>query len=372
MGEVYAWGSNEEPQLVERFTGVPLDGISGTSVDCLLLNTAAGEVLFHGNETALIEGPCSQVKGVVNCAALGAKHFVAVTDAGIIFTRGEGELGQTGQGHPDDVETPFPLKVASQISVVKVGANHSVALTNKGTVYGWGTGYYGQHGGAVRRPQMVPRLLSFQKCKIVQIAVGDDFSLALATDGRIWSWGANDCGQLGLGDTKARFKPQVVGSTHTDVGDTRTDPLLIPAANNAVKTTYRSIGAGKAHAVACNGEGQLFAWGFNMQGQLGQGSSRKFATDPLQVDLSSYGDYSDNINIVEVDAAAFFSAARSVNGHIYTFGKFVTVGKDQPEQTNAGVPALVHRLSNAKVSEFMLRKCIVAVTVALVSVIISY
>ncbi len=57
MGEVYAWSNEDEPQLVERFTGVPLDGISGTSRrDCVLLNTAAGETLFYGSQVSTWAG----------------------------------------------------------------------------------------------------------------------------------------------------------------------------------------------------------------------------------------------------------------------------------------------------------------------------
>ena len=247
MGEVYVFSNNEdEPQLVERFTGVPLDSISGVGGrDCVLLNTAAGETLFYGRDTAATEEACAQIiasssasssssaeskvgngdgdgdgpesdggglgggGGGVHTAAFGRKHFVASSDTGIVFTQGDSEHGQTGQGHFDDVEAPFPLKIASQIQHVFAGSNHSVALSRSGRVYAWGTGYFGQHGGLSRRPQMVPRQISFQKCKISQVAVGDDFSLALATDGRLWGWGSNDCGQLGLGDTRARFKPQV-------------------------------------------------------------------------------------------------------------------------------------------------------------------
>jgi alpha-tubulin suppressor-like RCC1 family protein len=209
MGEVYAWSNGGAPTLVERFTGVPLTDMRGTTADCVLLSTAAGDLLFHGSGTKDVETLCSQVSGTVVSADVGKSHFVAVTDAGIGFTQGESELGQTGQGHTDDLETPFPLKVKMQLREVRAGANHSVALSVGGQVFTWGTGFFGQHGGATRRPQMVPRQLSFQKARISAIAVGDDFSLAVSTDGRLWSWGANDCGQLGHGDSKMRLKPQV-------------------------------------------------------------------------------------------------------------------------------------------------------------------
>jgi len=355
MGEVYAWSHQDEVHLVERFTGVPLSSIKGSTVDCIVFNTTAGELLLHGAQSDKVQTLCDKLKGgIAHSASFGRNHFVASTDAGIIFSQGEGSQGQHGHGHSDDLEQPFPLKVASQIEEVRAGSNHCVALTRGGNVYAWGTGYFGQHGGNARRPQMVPRMLSFQKCKISSIAVGDDFSLALATDGRIWAWGSNDCGQLGLGDTRARFKPQVVGSTFTDIGDgqaLKENPLLISKANNAVESSWVSIAAGHSHAVACNAAGELFAWGFNMQGQLGQGESRKYLKVPTIVDFSNSGasDDPEDTSIAQVAAAGYFSAALSANGKVFTFGQMEVTGDDQPPRANAGTATLVRKLSDAKV-----------------------
>ena len=83
-----------------------------------------------------------------------------------------------------------------------------------------------------------------------QIAAGQIHTMALKSDGSLWAWGNNECGQLGDG-------------TNTD----KTTPTRIGA-----DADWAQIAAGGAHTIALKSDGSLWAWGWNEYGQLGDGT----------------------------------------------------------------------------------------------------
>uniref|UniRef100_A0A4W6EGB5 Uncharacterized protein n=1 Tax=Lates calcarifer TaxID=8187 RepID=A0A4W6EGB5_LATCA len=101
-----------------------------------------------------------------------------------------------------------PLEALSYIPVCQVacGSQHSVALTKDGQVYTWGLDSRGQLGLGKRRPGVSSpqHLQSLSATPLVQISAGGEQSFALSVSGGVFSWGRNDCGQLGLGDTTGK------------------------------------------------------------------------------------------------------------------------------------------------------------------------
>src|SRR5262249_41217985 len=87
---------------------------------------------------------------------------------------------------------------------------------------------------------------------VVEIAQGNDFTLARKNDGTVWAWGGNDYGQLGDGTTVTR----------------RTTPQQVVGLTNVT-----SISAGLTHALARLADGRVMAWGENGSGQLGDGTT---------------------------------------------------------------------------------------------------
>ena len=90
---------------------------------------------------------------------------------------------------------------------------------------------------------------------VPMVAAGDDFSIALRADGTVWSWGNNDKGQLGLGSSV----------TNQD------RPVQI---KNLSNITY--ITAGQYHAGAIDKDGNVYMWGYNEFGQMGNGTSNNY------------------------------------------------------------------------------------------------
>ena len=85
---------------------------------------------------------------------------------------------------------------------------------------------------------------------VVAIAAGGYHSLALKSDGTVWAWGCNDCGQLGDGSTTNRLTPVPVSGL----------------------TGVVAIAGGDYHSLALKSDGTVWAWGYNGYGQLGDGT----------------------------------------------------------------------------------------------------
>lgn len=94
-----------------------------------------------------------------------------------------------------------------------------------------------------------------------KIATGLEFSVYLAPDGRVWTWGRNQYGQLGHNDTAQR-----------------TSPTLVPGLTDVVE-----VAAGYYHAMALTADGSVWAWGRDSEGQTGQGVALSSRPAPVQV-----------------------------------------------------------------------------------------
>lgn len=94
------------------------------------------------------------------------------------------------------------------------------------------------------------RSQAFEEVVVVEdLKLGDNFSTALSSKGNVYCWGSNDCGQLGIGgEQKFSFVPVQVSSV----------------------SRVQKIACGLKHCIALTKDTQLFAWGSNMQGQLGK------------------------------------------------------------------------------------------------------
>src|SRR5262245_54321690 len=113
----------------------------------------------------------------------------------------------------------------------------------------------------MRAPKMVQWMGSTSEYWITgSIAAGAAHSLAVRADSSLWTWGANDQGQLGSGTTDSRTSPAVVSGA--------------PA--------FASVAGGSGHSLAVTTTGAVWSWGANDQGQLGNGSTTASLT-PVQV-----------------------------------------------------------------------------------------
>jgi alpha-tubulin suppressor-like RCC1 family protein len=183
------------------------------------------------------------------------------------------------------------------ISGVAVGTSHSAALSS-GRLYVWGANESGELGLGDTVERHVPTELVADQT-FVSVSAGDDYTCTLDDIGAVYCFGANDRGQLGQGDRQARSSPTRV-------------PL--PLAARAVANNFE-------HVCALLADASLYCWGQNFEGELGQDDSPPAANQddtavdglsPVQVPGTDWSD---------VSAGDGFSCGIRFDGTLWCWGR---------------------------------------------------
>lgn len=192
--------------------------------------------------------------------AAGSNFNVAIKTNGTMWSWGNGTGGQLGLNDNVDQSSPVQIGALTTWAQVATGTNHSLAIKTDGTVWSWGssggTGVLGLNDTDSRSsPVQIGALTTW-----AQVAGGDSHSLAVKTDGTMWSWGSNFQGQLGLDNDISRSSPVQVGAL----------------------TTWSKIAAGYGSSFAIKTDGTMWSWGRNGNGQLGLNNTT-YSSSPVQV-----------------------------------------------------------------------------------------
>ena len=235
---------------------------------------------------------------------------------------GFGELGNainTGQlGNPTNEEngsanpTPAPVALpgpSGPVTEIAAGQLHSLALTATGQLYAFGGNFAGQLGsgtrGGIEEANPTPTLVALPGASgpVTQIAAGGEHSLALTSTGQLYAFGSNQFGQLGI---EANSGAEAANPTPTLVA--------LPGAVGPVT----QIAAGGRHSLVLTSTGQLYAFGDNGYGQLGDTTNNGTATPnptPTLVTLPGAGG-----PVTEIAAGGEHSLALTSTGQLYAFG----------------------------------------------------
>lgn len=235
----------------------------------------------------------------------------AIKTNNTLWTWGNNSAGQLGNGTTGSVfSTPIQVGVYTNWSQIAAGGNDGLAIKTDGTLWAWGQNAFGATGqgttGVVNTPAQVGALTTW-----ATIAGGFYASHAIKTDGTLWSWGYGQNGRLGLGNTTNYSSPVQVGALTTWLDITagygwaaaiKTDGTIWMFGKNdrgqlgqgtvsvgisspvqvGALTTWLKIASGAYHVLAINTAGQLYAWGGNNYGGLGQGNTTNYSS-PVQV-----------------------------------------------------------------------------------------
>ena len=200
--------------------------------------------------------------------ACGRYFTAAITDSGELYTWGAGRDFALGHGDRNNRLLPTKVEALAGEKVIKVacGKNFTVALTASGNVYTWGNNDLGQLGiTKVDRCKETPtRITSLSN--IVDVVAGDLHVLALTRSGEVFSWGNGSDGQLGHSNNANQFSPKQIQG--------------IPQ--------IAKLACGGGHSAFLTADFTLFVCGRGRDGQLGrQGkveSVASYKTVPILVD----------------------------------------------------------------------------------------
>lgn len=224
-GEVYACGSNDNGQLgtgnyrdSESLVKVIDSGAASAEAgnEHSLVLMSDGTVRAAGDNThgqlGLDDDATSsnsfEKASIRNVSAVfaGGNSSGAVLDSGVLYTWGDNTYSQLHNGKTDDLYAP--TTVTGSVVSIAFGEHHSVMLKSNGRVSTAGSGMYGElfssaAGANVSKPVLVSK-------RIVAYSAGADHAAAIDDQGVLYTWGNNDKGQLGTGDTTSRKKPTKV------------------------------------------------------------------------------------------------------------------------------------------------------------------
>jgi alpha-tubulin suppressor-like RCC1 family protein len=224
--------------------------------------------------------------------AMGDYHSLALKSDGTVWAWGANYLGQLGDGTTTASLVPKQILSSSLSEVIAITAGyyHSLALKSDGTVWTWGKNSNGQLGDGTTTNILVPKqVLS----GVIAIAAGAFYSLALKSDGTVWGWGYNSDGELGDGTTTASLVPkQILSSSFSGV---------------------IAIATGTYHSMALKSDGTVLAWGSNSNGQLGDGATTDSLV-PKQISSSSLS------GVNAIAAGAYHSLALKSDGKVWAWG----------------------------------------------------
>ena len=210
-------------------------------------------------------------------------------------------------------------------------------------VWSWGNGGSGALGSGSIGSRHVPGEVR-DLDEAAQLAAGASFGLALAPDGTVESWGQNYLGQLGADPSTTACNPYGPSYPYTYLIPCR--PAAAPVAGLADVVT---VAAGGSHALALGPDGDVYAWGYNGNGELGVEPADTSCTYSTTFDTST-SSYTNRCRptpeqvpglsgIVAIAAGASHSLALDADGHVYSWGSnyYGELGVD-PATTSCTVP----------------------------------
>jgi alpha-tubulin suppressor-like RCC1 family protein len=201
--------------------------------------------------------------------SVGETHTCAITAAGLLSCWGDNGDGQLGINSTTDQTTPQSVTVSgvSTWGSVSVGYYSTCAVAATGAnaqkLFCWGRNSNGQVGiGSTTTPQKVP--VQVGSASWSEVSVGRATVCGRQTGGTIWCWGLNDYGQLGQGGTAG-------------TPSQATSPGQVGAVS-----TWTHVSTGWGFACATRATGTVWCWGRDDGGELGDRGSTT-STSPQQV-----------------------------------------------------------------------------------------
>jgi len=316
--------------------------------------------------------------------SVGDAHTCAVTPSGGVKCWGRNYFGELGDGTNTDRHAPVDVVgLTSGVTSISTGIDHTCALTTTGGVKCWGGNYFGQLGDGTTTYRNTPVDVVGLTSGIASVSSGGDHTCAVTNSGGVKCWGDNDFGQLGDGTYSDSYVPVDVvdltsgiisvstGYRHTcavttsggvkcwgsnyygELGDGTTTYSNIPVDVVGLTSGVAFASSGYRHTCAVTTSGGVKCWGWNENGQLGVGTTRRRYTPVDVVGLTS--------GIASISSGGRHICAVTTSGGVKCWGSNKNGQLGDGTTTNSYTPVDVVGLTSgvASVSSGNLHTCAV-------------
>jgi alpha-tubulin suppressor-like RCC1 family protein len=297
-GTVAAWGWNGYGQLGDNSLSDRLVPVA--------VNVAAGTSALAGK--------------IVVAVAAGGYHSLALCSDGTVATWGYNNSGQLGENSTTHRRVPVAVNVLAgtsalagkRVVAIAAGYYHNLALCDDGMVAAWGNNQFGHLGNNSTTHSPVPVAVNAEAGTsalagktVVAVAAGVDHSIALCSDGKVVAWGYGIVGQLGTLNPMSGVVPVAVNK------EAGTSALF--------GKSVVAIAAGHSHNLALCSDGTVAAWGDNVAGPLGDGSSLVRSV-PVAVSVRAGDSALSGKTVVAIAAGVSHSMALCSDGTMAAWG----------------------------------------------------
>ena len=218
---------------------------------------------------------------------VGNKSMMLIKTNGLLFGVGRNRTGSLGNGNATIEHVSSPIQIGSSSwSAISHEEFVSAGISNS-KLFTWGSNSLGQLGLNNGTNYSSPMQVGSSNWNAVNVGRFGYHLMAIRSDGLLFTWGANGQGELGDGTTVNKSSPVQIGAL-----------------------SWSQIAGAKFNSMAVRSDGLLFTWGYNFRGQLGDGTTVK-KSSPVQIGSSSW---------LNVSCAYYSSAAIRLDGALFTWG----------------------------------------------------
>jgi alpha-tubulin suppressor-like RCC1 family protein len=277
----------------------------------------------------------------------GDAHTAAIKTDGTLWTWGFGSEGKLGTNDTTIRSTPVTTFAGgTDWKQVSAGDGHTAAIKTDGTLWTWGNGGNGRLGNAVITNRFTPVTTFAGGTDWKQVSAGFSHTVAIKTDGTLWTWGSGGSGQLGTDDTTQRSTPVTTfaggtnwkqvsaGNVYTialqddgvnkelyvfgagsngQLGENFSSDDFVPNQTFAGGTNWKQVSSGDAHTAAIKTDRTLWTWGAGINGQLGTNIGNINRSTPVTT-------FAGGTDWKQVSAGTLHTAAIKTDGTLWTWG----------------------------------------------------
>ena len=312
------WG--EEPAAKPMFKSTvfaskPLAKVA--NIDTVFINISAADMkpMFQSFSYSSMQGAISGVPAGIRILTVTGKD-----SGGAAIYKGTKTITVTA-GSTTTVTIYATAIDLTDLVVPKLagGFGHSLALKSDGTIWAWGLNDVGQFGDSTQASSSVPvdtNQVETNQTGYIDIDSEGYNAIGIRFDGTVWTWGGNDCGQLGNGIDTTGYPclPDLTIPTYFE-----SSPVMVFNDYSGYPfNNVTAVSAGGKHMAALKNDGTLWTWGYNQNGQLGDntfGDADKSA--PVQVKDSSFNNLTA---VIEISAGFDHTMALRSDGTVWACG----------------------------------------------------
>ena len=249
-------------------------------------------------------------------------HSLALKGDGTVWAWGDNYWGELGDGTTTSHAAPAQVKSLKGVDGIAARNCNSLALLRDGTVWTWGiVPPFASDAEAAPGPTPYQITGKFGNAfdSVVAVSAGTRHYLAVKGDGTVWAWGGNDSGQLGDGGSRDQYYYKY-------------NPEQVQTMESAA-----AVAAGGHHSLALKRDGSVWAWGYNYEGQLGDGTTMKRLMPVRVQDLDS---------VTAIAAGNDHNLALKSDGTVWAWGSNDDGQLGDGTTTSRAVPVRLNGLAN--------------------------